>query len=66
MLLTIISGGFIKIAGLLFVSVSVWRITKVWQYRIEIEEVLREHRGEKAELQAMLMARDKFGAGIFL
>ena len=46
------------IIGLVVIVACVWRLVTVTSHRKEIEESLREYRGNKAELQAALMKRE--------
>ena len=50
--------GFWAIVGALVVLVGVLRLYTATKYRKEIEEGLREYRGQRAELQASLMSKD--------
>ena len=56
-LLIFLGGGF-KIIGILIIGASAWRLYTVEKFKKEIEDGLREYRGEKAELNAMLSSRD--------
>lgn len=56
-LLIFLPGGF-KIIGILMILASAWRLYTAEKYKKEIESGLREYRGEKAELNAKLAARD--------
>jgi type III secretory pathway component EscT len=51
-------GGFWSVIGALFVLASVWRLYTAAKYQKEIEEGLREYRGQRAELQASLISKD--------
>lgn len=51
-------GGFWSVVGILLVLASVWRLYTALKYRKEIEDGLREYRGQKAELQAGLLLKD--------
>ena len=51
-------GGFWSIIGALFVLASVWRLYTAAKYRKEIEDGLREYRGQRAELQARLITKE--------
>jgi hypothetical protein len=57
-LVFVLWGGFWSIIGALFVLASVWRLYTSAKYRKEIEDGLREYRGQRAELQASLMSKD--------
>ena len=56
-LLVFLGGGF-KIIGLLIIGASIWRLYSAEKYKKEIELGLREYRGEKAELNALLATKD--------
>lgn len=57
-LVFVLWGGFWSIIGALFVLASVWRLYTATKYRKEIEDGLREYRGQRAELQASLISKD--------
>lgn len=57
-ILIIFKGSEIGIViGILMIGASIWRIYKADQMKKEINNDLREYRGQKAELQARLLAR---------
>lgn len=57
-LLLIFLGGILKIIAIVVIGGSVWRLYSAEKYKKEIESGLREYRGEKAELNAKLSARE--------
>ena len=50
--------GFWSVVGALVVLASVLRLYTATKYRKEIEDGLREYRGQRAELQASLMSKE--------
>jgi hypothetical protein len=57
-LVFVLWGGFWSIIGALFTLASVWRLYTAAKYRKEIEDGLREYRGQRAELQARIISKD--------
>ena len=57
-LVFVLWGGFWSIIGALFVLASVWRLYTAAKYRKEIEDGLREYRGQRAELHASLISKE--------
>ena len=57
LLIIFLDGGY-KVIGLLVLGASIWRLYKAEKYKKEVEEGLREYRGQKAELQATLAAKE--------
>lgn len=58
LILLIFLPGVLKAIGILVILGSAWRLYAAEKYKKEIELGLREYRGEKAELNAKLSARD--------
>lgn len=59
-LVFVLWGGFWSIIGALFVLTSVWRLYTAAKHRKEIEDGLREYRGQRAEIQASLLSKDQY------
>ena len=57
-LVFVLWGGFWSVMGALFALASVWRLYTAAKFRKEIEDGLREYRGQRAEFLASLMSKD--------
>ncbi|VAW32569.1 hypothetical protein MNBD_CHLOROFLEXI01-1033 [hydrothermal vent metagenome] len=58
-ILLVFLGWVFKIIGILVIGASAWRLYSAEKFKTEIEEGLREYRGEKAELNALLATKKK-------
>ena len=56
-ILLIFLGGGLKIIGLFVLGVGIWRAYSAEKYIREVEEGLKEYRGEKEELKASLFIK---------